>query len=735
MLLPSVAIWATGLVVPAAPAQAQGYGLARIWSVTLPDAGAPVAQSSPDVATLDGMPAVVVGDRAGYVYALSLASGAAVPGWPVATGAGVDSTPSVAALTAGSPDDTVFVGVGDAATPAKGGYEAISPNGTEAWFVTVENPSSDHRPGEAVIASLAVGDLQGGTDVVAPSVGQEEYALNADNGATLTGFPWFTSDSDFSTPALADLYGNGKTEIVEGGDQSAGIADGVTYDQGGHLRVIAPTGTAGTNSPSGGLDCQYNTDQGVESSPAVGQFLAGGAVGIVVGTSNWPGGSDADKVLAFDSHCNLLWAANPDGSTTSSPALADIMGNGSLDVVEGVDNGTSGAVWALNGQTGAPLWQQAVSGRVMGSVVTADLGTGYQDVIVPTTHGADVLDGRTGQLIETFATTIGLQNAPLVTDDPNGTIGVTVAGYNGNNQGVVMHFELAGSNGANADEAGAWPMFHHDPQLSGNADVPVGAAPSLPVSTCSPPAGGPNGYYEVSSGGSVFNYGDLPFCGSLATSHLLAPLVGLAVTPDGGGYWTVASNGQVSAFGDARPYGSAILMVNQSIVGIAATPDGLGYWLVAQDGEVFAFGDAKPFGPRTTLGKTIVGIAPTSDGGGYWLAARNGRVFGFGDALPQPVAAQFRASNIVAIAPDSTTGGYWLAAANGSGDSFGAPLYGTLAGRHVHYAVTGLEAVPDGSGYRMVDAGGALFCFGSASDQGSAGKLAGSNEVVGIAGP
>lgn len=36
--------------------------------------------------------------------------------------------------------------------------------------------------------------------------------------------------------------------------------------------------------------------------------------------------------------------------------------------------------------------------------------------------------------------------------------------------------------------------------------------------------------------------------------------------------------------------------VNAPIVGIAATPSGKGYWLVAADGGVFAFGDAGWFG-------------------------------------------------------------------------------------------------------------------------------------------
>jgi hypothetical protein len=454
----------------------------EVWSQTLPDTGNPVAMSSPNVATLAGEPAVVVGDRAGHIYAFSLARGKSVPGWPASTGGiPVDATPSVAALTGRSPDDTVFVGVGDSSTPHAGGYEAFNPDATKRWFVAVKNPASDPKAGRtsAVRASLAVGNLQGAaTDVVAPSLGQEEYALNASTGATLPGFPWFTSDSDFSTPALTDLYGNGRTDIVEGGDQTAGVAYGVHYTQGGHLRVLAPTGNSGTQAPAGGLRCQYNTDQVVQSSPAVGRFLAGGALGVVVGTGTyWPQASDTNRLLAFGAHCNLVWEAQLDGATVSSPALADLGGDGHLDVIEGTDDRRGGgSVYALAGATGSLLWTQPVQGEVIGGVVTIDFGRGHQDVVVPTTEEALILNGKTGQVVSTLELSVGLQNSPLVTDDPNGTIGITLAGYNGYDQGEIEHFEMSGSHGADVDDVGAWPMFHHDPQLTGNAGADLAPA-------------------------------------------------------------------------------------------------------------------------------------------------------------------------------------------------------------------------------------------------------------------
>ena len=71
----------------------------------------------------------------------------------------------------------------------------------------------------------------------------------------------------------------------------------------------------------------------------------------------------------------------------------------------------------------------------------------------------------------------------------------------------------------------------------------------------------------------------------------------MAATPDGGGYWEVASDGGLFAFGDAKFYGSmGGYPLHAPVVGMAATPDGGGYWEVASDGGLFAFGDAKFYG-------------------------------------------------------------------------------------------------------------------------------------------
>jgi outer membrane protein assembly factor BamB len=428
-----IGVATTALALPSGGVQtvdvAHTVSLTSVWGpVSLNDAGNPIALSSPNVANLPGGPAVVVGDRAGHVYAMSLATGANV--WTAGTGGvPVDSTPSVAV----TPRAVSTRSSSASATPRathSGGYEAFTPTGGTQWFTNTQNPSTDQSPGNAVQASLTVGDLEGGTDVVAGSLGEVTQALNATSGGILPGYPWFQGDSNFTTPVVADIYGNGQNDVIEGGDSTAGTAYGTTYQNGGHLRVVLPTGNAFQGNPAGGLVCQYNTDETVESSPAVGEFLGGGGVGIAFGTGNTYKKTTTDDVIAVNAHCGAAWTAKLNGVTTSSPALANLSGNGQLDVVEGTQAGSNGTVYALNGTNGAVLWQTTVGNPVIGSVVTADLsGGGYQDVIVPTTNGVQILDGKTGAIVDTIGQNMGFQNSPLVTDDANGTIGITIAGY------------------------------------------------------------------------------------------------------------------------------------------------------------------------------------------------------------------------------------------------------------------------------------------------------------------
>ena len=141
----------------------------------------------------------------------------------------------------------------------------------------------------------------------------------------------------------------------------------------------------------------------------------------------------------------------------------------------------------------------------------------------------------------------------------------------------------------------------------------------------------PAGATEVAA---VHAFGGAPALGA-PTTALNAPIVGIAATRSGKGYWLLGRDGGIFSYGTAAFYGSTSgMQLNQPVVGIAPTPSGHGYWLVASDGGIFSFGDAGFHGSTGAmqLNQPIVGMAPTPSGHGYWLVASDGGIFCFGDA-------------------------------------------------------------------------------------------------------
>jgi hypothetical protein len=127
----------------------------------------------------------------------------------------------------------------------------------------------------------------------------------------------------------------------------------------------------------------------------------------------------------------------------------------------------------------------------------------------------------------------------------------------------------------------------------------------------------PGGYWLVASDGGIFAFGDATFKGSTGNTKLAKPIVGMASTPSGNGYWLVASDGGIFAFGDATFKGSTgNIKLAKPIVAMASTPSGNGYWLTASDGGIFAFGDATFRGStgNIKLAQPIVGMTPTPEG-------------------------------------------------------------------------------------------------------------------------
>ncbi|MDQ3758100.1 MAG: VCBS repeat-containing protein, partial [Actinomycetota bacterium] len=666
---------------------------------------------------------VMVGALDGKLYAFHGGDGSDVGGWPRQLSHAIHSSPSGADIDGnGSPEIFTGVGVADRAFPPGAAY-SLAANGGVRWRYAGNDGQNTEQ---AVQATLPIGDTNSDSvpDVMFGTMGLTAHSLRATDGGENPGWPYYWDDSVFSSAALADLNGDGATDYVVGGDSSPG---GPTDHEGGMVRAI---------NGNGGLMWEFRTNEIVYSSPAVGDVDGDGGIEVVVGGGDYYSRvtgtrrSDASKVFVLNAAGGLEWSRDIGAETNSSPALADVNGDGRIDIVQAGRDGNAGQVVAFNGN-GAELWRTGnpIGGAVLGSVTTADLNRdGAQDVIVPTGGAVSAYDGRNGARM--WAINQGgaaYQNSVLATDvDGDGAVDLFLAGSRTDGTGVVERWEVPDSTLGNL----GWHTFRKDARRTGSWTT----AP-LARNLCTTPGG----YWLVARDGGVFAFCDARFHGSTGAIRLNQPVVGMASTASGGGYWLVAADGGIFAFGDARFHGSTgAIRLNQPIVGMARTPSGNGYWLVASDGGIFAFGDAKFHGSTgaITLNQPVVGMAPTQSGNGYWLVARDGGIFAFGDAKFHGSTGAIRLNQpVVGMAAHGNGTGYWLTAADGGIFAFGsAPFRGSTGAIKLNQPIVGMAPTPSGDGYRLVASDGGVFSF-NAPFFGSTGAIKLNQPIVGMATP
>ena len=238
------------------------------------------------------------------------------------------------------------------------------------------------------------------------------------------------------------------------------------------------------------------------------------------------------------------------------------------------------------------------------------------------------------------------------------------------------------------------------------------------------------GYWLVGRDGGIFTFGSATFHGSTGGMQLQRPVVAITPTATRGGYWLVASDGGIFAFGNAGVYGSIPGIglapagtpgtgrrLNAPIVGMVPSIDGGGYFMVASDGGVFAFGDARFVGSCPGIGGcagSTVAVMPDATGNGYWVVTGSGNVYAFGDApeLNQPGP---RSSPVTSAVRTPDGKGYWFLYADGVASASGSAVnYGSLSGLGGANPATAVFATSDGAGYWVATGNGAVHPFGDA---------------------
>jgi hypothetical protein len=244
------------------------------------------------------------------------------------------------------------------------------------------------------------------------------------------------------------------------------------------------------------------------------------------------------------------------------------------------------------------------------------------------------------------------------------------------------------------------------------------------------------GYWLVGSDGGIFSFGAAQFYGSTGSLHLQRPVVGIVATADHGGYWLDASDGGVFSYGDTAFYGSIPGLgihpagsglrnsLQAPIVGMVPSADDHGYFMVASDGGVFAFGDATFAGSCYSVGGcsgSAVSVMPDSTGRGYWLVTSQGGVYGFGDA-PFLGAPGNEGSPITAAVRTPDGNGYWILDAQGTVHGYGdaANQTGQGVGSDNFDTGEGSALFTDslGDGYGVSDQRGDIETFGGEPNDG-----------------
>ncbi|MFH1086168.1 MAG: VCBS repeat-containing protein [Chloroflexota bacterium] len=302
---------------------------------------------SPALADLDGdgLPEIIVGSDAGRLHAWRH-DGSELPGFPVALGFRNWATAAILPgprLVIGGLRRTLVL---DAVGQAVPGWPQPMPN----W--------SDCGPavGPDVIALTTL--------LVGPKTRGALLAWHWDGRP----YPWspleLAMDSD-SSPALADLDGDGRVEIIVGGDE-------------GLLHVVDLDGRPLPGFPT-------RAESLIEASPAVADMDGDGRLDIVVGS--WDG-----RMYVWDAHGQPLpgWPVQVADQIISSAALVDLDGDDRLDIVAGSKDGRLYG-WTATAQS-LPGFPYNLGHHVFSSPWVGDLeGDGRADIVVGANNGVHVL--------------------------------------------------------------------------------------------------------------------------------------------------------------------------------------------------------------------------------------------------------------------------------------------------------------------------------------------------------
>ncbi len=408
----------------------------------------------------DGQNEIVVcsGDNKIYVWE---PDGTLAPGWPKevpmpdsGTPTGLNTSPALADLN-GNGKQEIVVSAG--------------------FYVYVWNGEGDLLPGwpqqmaGPACAGPAIGDIDGDGkyEIIAPSSAAKVYAWHAD-GTLVAGWPVSIDDpSDWvrTNVALADVNADG-AEII-----------GVTLDtQYVQSQVYVWKGD-GTRLPG----WPQNIDFVAWASPVVGDLDHDGRLEIVV--ANLSSGSGG-KIYCWYGDGSVHpgnWPYQISGGVPNGLALADINGDGKLEIIAPVNDGH---VLALKSDGTAVSGWPVTAPVGMSDVAVADIEGDNSNEIIASCGGelgsVDVFRSDGSVLAGSpYVTTDGVVCAVTVADVFNTGFTDLVVG----NVGRQVYMWSLSSPFNPVTSPAPWPTFMHDYRRTGCPEVPYGPVPFANIAT------------------------------------------------------------------------------------------------------------------------------------------------------------------------------------------------------------------------------------------------------------
>lgn len=456
-----------------------------LWTKSLPSTSCPWSssdtychRSSPVLADItgDGKLEIVLATNRGHVQAYKY-NGKLLWSIDIAPAFGmarnkqrVASSPAVADIDAdGRMEIVIGAGTVKREICTQGGVIALEHDGSvkKGWpFLTKDNDIPPAGCRDSVFATPALGDLDkdGDLEIVFGSFDKRIYALDH-RGRILPGFPpdsyhfqrfgWPNiqgrlADTIWSSPALADLDGDGYLDIVTGADEG-------NYD--GRWQPVTEPWTCPYQSPITQGYCGgsiYALDRFgkllpgfprfqleiIQSSPALIDIDGDGRSEIFVGAGEYYYLFSPDhprkgfRLFGLDSNGSDLpgWEGGKrvGGIVVASPAIGDIDGDNVPDVVVTAGDHKLYA-FHLNGKpvSGFPMTPRTFTGKVLDSntvgstVILADYtGDGKMEIFVRHAWETNIIDGAGNQLTKkhnsehkpSYVTLGSLWNSPAVGD-------------------------------------------------------------------------------------------------------------------------------------------------------------------------------------------------------------------------------------------------------------------------------------------------------------------------------